>query len=228
MIIFENKELFVVATGHDRPSANRKTGPMIQLWILSQDMDPVESVKTGHDAQTVCAGCPFASGNGCYVNVGQSPLSIWRAYKRGSYGKLLPQDYSQFFKGKTVRFGAYGNPSLIPLAIVKAVASASNGWTGYFHNWKEMQPAMARAYGQYFMVSTETEESRCKADSAGLRYFHVSPLKPKNAIECLSDAKGITCEKCKLCAGLSKSRLPSVWINPHGSKKSKAELAALN
>lgn len=87
---------------------------------------------------------------------------------------------------------------------------------------------MARAYGQYFMVSTETEESRCKADSAGLRYFHVSPHKPSDAIECLSDAKGITCEKCKLCAGLSKSRLPSVWINPHGSKKTKAEMAALN
>jgi len=228
MVIFENKDLFVVATGHDRPSANRKTGPMVQLWILSQDMDPVKSVKTGHDAKTICAGCPFASGNGCYVNVGQSPLSIWRAYKRGSYGKLLPKDYGQFFKGKTVRFGAYGNPSLIPLAIVKAVASASNGWTGYFHNWKEMKPAMARAYGQYFMVSTETEESRCKADSAGLRYFHVSPNKPSDAIECLSDAKGITCEKCKLCAGLSKSRLPSVWINPHGSKKTKAEMAALN
>ena len=191
-------------------------------------MDPVKSVKTGHDAKTVCAGCPFASGNGCYVNVGQSPLSIWRAYKRGTYGKLLPKDYGQFFRGKTVRFGAYGNPSLIPLAIVKAIASASNAWTGYFHNWKEMRPAMARAYGQYFMVSTETEESRCKADGAGLRYFHVSPNKPSNAIECLSDAKGITCEKCKLCAGLSKSRLPSVWINPHGSKKTKAEMAALN
>lgn len=228
MIIHENNEIFVIATGLKSASDNRKTGKMVQIWILSQDMNPVESVKTGHDAKTICKGCPFASGNGCYVNVGQAPLSVWKAYKRGSYEKLNPKDYAKTFKGKAVRFGAYGNPSLIPLSIVKAIASVCNGWTGYFHDWKTISPQMVRAYGQYFMASTETENSRLQAEKAGLRYFHVSPKKPENAIECLSDAKGITCEKCKLCSGLSKNRLASVWINPHGSKKTKAEKAALN
>ncbi len=61
--------------------------------------------------------------------------------------------------------------------------------------------------------------------------FHFSNgqfvLKPIDAIECLSDAKGMACADCKLCSGLAKSRLKSVWINPHGSKKNKAIAEAI-
>ena len=34
-------------------SQNRKTGPMVQLWIIPRDVAPSDSVKTGEDA----AGC---------------------------------------------------------------------------------------------------------------------------------------------------------------------------
>lgn len=207
-------------------TSNRKTGNMVQIWFLLENENPVESVKNGLDAETICAGCPFASGNGCYVNVGQAPLAIWKGFHRGIYPDLMPKDYENAFKGRKIRFGAYGNPTLLPLSIVKAIASVSNGWTGYFHDWKENQ--LASQYAQYFMVSTETENSRIQAENAGFRYFHVSPIKPVNALECLSETRGLECSQCKLCSGLSKSRQPSIWINPHGTKKTKASNAALN
>lgn len=207
-------------------TSNRKTGDMVQIWFLLEQVNPVQAVKEGVDAITVCRECPFASGNGCYVNVGQAPLAIWKAYHRGTYPELNPCDYARVFSGRKIRFGAYGNPSLLPVAMVKAIASVSAGWTGYFHDWRTNP--FAAQYAQYFMASTETENSFKMAQSLGFRSFHASPIKPDNAIECISDAKGLTCDKCKLCAGLSKSRLPSVWINPHGSKVAKANAVALN
>jgi len=207
-------------------TANRKTGNMIQIWFLLTDQNPVDAVKTGRDADTICNGCPFAAGKGCYVNVGQAPLGIWKAYKKGNYPELLPRDYAMIFGARKVRFGAYGNPSLLPVSLVKAIARVSNGWTGYFHDWKTNPYAVQ--YAEFFMASTETEDSRLQAVKAGFRYFHVSPNKPEDALECLSETKGIECSKCGICAGLTKHRLPSIWINPHGSKSAKAATVALN
>lgn len=204
---------------------NRKTGDMSQIWFVLEDVHPVKAVASGIDAQTICKGCPFASGNGCYVNVGQAPLAVWKGFHRGIYPELHPYQYEEIFNGRKVRFGAYGNPTLLPIAKVKAIAEASKGWTGYFHDWRENP--LAHAYSAYFMASTETEDSRKLAQAVGFRVFHVSPTKPVDAIECLSDSKGLTCARCRLCAGLSKGKQPSVWINPHGAKKGRAISAAM-
>ena len=228
-IIHETQKTIIIATGLDRASDNVKTGNMIQIWIMNRNVNPVEAVMTGEDAQTICKGCPFASGQGCYVNVGQAPLSIWRAYHRGAYAKIEPRDYARAFTGRKVRFGAYGNPSMIPLSIIKAIASTCAGWTGYFHDWQVMPKAKADAYARFFMVSTDTEKSRLHAESNDWRYFHVSPDKPENARECMADSHQMTCEQCLLCAGLGngKARQKSIWINPHGSTKKKAIAAGM-
>ena len=220
------QKFFVAASGFARKSDNRKTGDMIQVWIMLEDVNPVAAVSSGLDAVTICEGCPFASGNGCYVNVGQAPLGVFRANERGNLPTLLPKDYAQAFAGRKVRFGAYGNPTLIPLSIVKAIAKVSAGWTGYFHNWKTMSAEKRKAYNQYFMVSTETASSLELANSLQLRVFHVSPVQPENTVECLADSRGLTCAQCQLCQGWNKPA-KSVWINPHGSKTAKASAAAM-
>ena len=219
----DGEEFVVIAT---LKTTNRKTGDMIQLWFLETGQSPVESVKSGSDANTVCKGCRFASGNGCYVNVGQAPLGIWKAFHRGAYPDLSPKDYGKVFGNRKVRFGAYGNPSLLPLAKVKAIAEASEGWTGYFHDWHTMPKAKALAYGQYFMASTETEASRLCAESKGLRYFHVSGERPEGVRECLADSHNLPCEVCLLCEGLAKPNQKSIWIDPHGAGAKKAKAAA--
>jgi hypothetical protein len=201
---------------------NRKTGDMVQIWFLLRDINPVDVVTCALDASTICAECPFASGKGCYVNVGQAPLAVWKAYHRGAYSPLLPKDYAGAFEGRKVRFGAYGNPSLLPVSIVKAIAETSEGWTGYFHDWRTNR--YATEYSRFFMASTETESSFRLASSLGLRTFHASPVQPQGTVECLSDSTNgrVNCAQCKLaCNGLSSAR-PSVWINPHGSKVARA------
>jgi len=218
-ILWETKKIVCIAT---LKTTNRKTGNMIQLWFLEKGKTPVESIKSGSDATTVCKGCLFASGSGCYVNAGQAPQQIWKAYHRGIYEFLHIRDYGKVFSDRKVRFGAYGNPSLLPVSLVKRISEVSSGWTGYFHDWQEIRPERAKQYADYLMVSTETEKSRRKAEKMGFRYFHVSPVRPKNTRECLADSKGLTCEECLLCVGNSKSKQRSIWINPHGSRKRKA------
>ena len=217
------KSFVAIATLESR---NVKTGNMVQIWFLLEHTSPIEGVKSGLDASTICQDCPFASGNGCYVEVGRAPTMVWKKFKACGYPELNPCDYSRVFSGRKIRFGAYGNPTLLPLSIVKAIASVSNGWTGYFHDWKTNP--LANEYAKYFMASTETESSYRLAKSLNYRVFHVSPVQPADTLECLSETKQMQCADCKLCSGLSKSRLPSIWINPHGSKKSKASNAALS
>ena len=207
-------------------TANRKTGNMVQIWFLLEDHHPVDGVKSGIDAKTICRECPFAAGNGCYVNVGQAPAGIWKAWKRGIYPELIPAHYYLAFAGEKIRFGAYGNPTLLPLSIVKAIASVSNGWTGYFHDWQSNP--LAASYAAYFMASTETADSHKLANSLGFRSFHVSPVQPAGTLECLSETRGLECSQCKLCSGLAKARQPSIWINPHGKKSKRAGEVAMN
>ena len=207
-------------------TSNAKTGNMIQIWFLLENINPVEAIKLKLDVNSICSGCIFAGGNGCYVTVHQAPLSIWKCFKRGSYASINPVDYQSVFGGRKVRFGAYGNPTLLPLSIVKAIASVSNGWTGYFHDWKTNP--YASEYAKYFMASTETESSYRLAKSLNYRVFHASPVKPEGMQECLNTLQDTACINCNLCNGLTKSRAPSIWIDPHGSGKSKAIAVALS
>lgn len=207
-------------------SKNEKTGNMVQIAIMLRDVDPVAGVLSGLDAVTICTDCPFATGNGCYVNVAKSPLTIWRAFHRGNVPFLAPKDYARVFSGRKVRFGSYGNPTLIPISIVKAICAICEGWTGYFHNWKSMTPQLARRWNAYFMASTETKDSLAMANQLRLRTFHASPVQPEGTVECLSDTHNKECKDCMLCCG-TKLNAKSVWINPHGVKVKKANQVAM-
>jgi hypothetical protein len=216
-------------------SNNVKTGPMIQIWIMARNVHPVESRRTGHDATLQCQGCPHASNQGCYV----SPLplmAIYRAYKAGGYSHLQigSAEWDTFFLGESVRFGAYGNPSHLPLEMIENIARLSVSHTGYFHDWNIMPVSLAKAYGRFFMASTEPSNAAF-AQNLGLRTFTVVfeiPSDRSLGIECLADAKGLQCADCGLCDGTARSAtrsksLPSVWIRAHGYQTSKA-IANLN
>jgi hypothetical protein len=228
-LIHQTEKIIVVATAK---STNRKTGESVQIWILDASMHPAESRQTGNDANNQCQGCSFASNNGCYVGV--NPLgAIYRKWKRGGYPALImgSPEWDKFFSTDYVRFGAYGNPSLLPLAMVKDIASKAKKITGYFHDWHLMPPDQAKAYGQYFMASTEVSNFKT-AQELGLRTFSVVPhAMPATGIECLADSKGMTCKQCGLCDGnrrtASRSKpLPHIFITAHGYQTAKAKLAS--
>lgn len=195
-------------------------------------MHPHESRSTGADSSNQCAGCPLASGNGCYVSV--NPLSaIWRKHTSPNPYEPMSMgtpEWRKFFRGKAVRFGAYGNPSMLPLAMVESIAKLARKHTGYFHDWHSMPVERARAYGRFFMASCESHNYE-RAQDLGLRTFTTQPIAgdvPKDAgMECLADSHGLSCAECGLCDGTNRrnGRLPNVWIRVHGYQTKKANAA---
>ena len=75
-ILHEDHARVIIATGFSTPSDNRKTGDMIQIWILVRSVSPTEAIRTGLD-RLICGSCVHRGHeeNGrhgvertCYVN----------------------------------------------------------------------------------------------------------------------------------------------------------------
>jgi hypothetical protein len=107
---------------------NRKTGKMVQVWILASDIDPIEASSLGQD-YSICGNCPqrWALGGACYVNIGQAPLAIYRAYKRGSYTLFDPALHGDLLTNRKIRLGAYGDPAAVPFEVLRDFAALGKG-----------------------------------------------------------------------------------------------------
>jgi hypothetical protein len=215
-ILHEDHDRVVIATGFSTKSDNRKTGDMIQVWILVKACDPVQAIKEGLD-RLICGNCVHrgngdGSGRSCYVNVGQAPLGIYRAWKAGAY---LPLPSISVFSGRRVRFGAYGDPTWIPLSLALAIAGASSGWTGYTHQWRK--PSL-QGWRQLLMASVDTAAELVIARSMGWSTFRVTPDLDHHTVEtlCASDRSGTPCSECLACAG-ARTGQRSIHIPVHGT-----------
>lgn len=221
-LIHEDAFRVVIATGFGgRRSANRKTGGMVQVWVLVKASDPIQAAASGGDV-AICGGCPMrgrvvrgkrVSPRACYVNLGQAPLAVWRAYRRGAYPRLPSVEV---FQGLKIRWGAYGDPAFIPAPLLAAVNQVAAGWTGYTHQWR--RPWMS-GYRQWLMASVDSNEERIQAQAMGWRTFQVVPRggKPEGTRPgslCPSE-RGVSCADCLRCSGTA-SATRSVWIPAHG------------
>ena len=217
-----NGEPFVVIM--TMKSSNKKTGNMIQVWILHEDVNPVDAIKSGLD-QTICGDCPHRlrlHSDGklhrtCYVNGGQAPLSIWRAYKRGLYPDINNcVNVDRLLSGRHIRWGGYGDPSVIDPSIVKSFNEKAEGHTGYTHQWRH---AFADAFIGIFQASCDSFGDYLEASSKGWKCFsvvnkgdtdvaNIGKLCPTEVPN--SQAK---CQSCTLCDG-SKT---DIFIPAHGT-----------
>lgn len=219
-ILHETKTLVVIATTE---SANRKTGDMIQVWILRSDVDPVTAIKQGSDRR-ICGDCQHRPDNdgSCYVNVGQAPNAVFRAYANGSYAKLELTDYPSVFSGRAVRLGAYGDPAFIPERVIAGICSSADNWTGYTHQWRKN--AWLK---QYVMASVDSIAEKIEATKWGWRTFRVSATHEGTTgeIVCPASQGKTTCASCLLCNGVhGMDRRKSIFIPVHGSTASKFKI----
>jgi len=214
MILFENDSIVVIVTF---ASANRKTGDMAQVWILNKDIDPVTALKSGA-SQEICFDCPHLKNSTCYVNVGQAPLAVYKAYKAGKYATLDMDILKAMIKWKAVRFGAYGEPVLIPLDIVAFMAKHSRGFTGYTHQWRKLEYL---EYNKYFMASADCAKDVIYARQMGYRSFRVKGENDSNLaneIDCPNTTTGVQCRDCTLCDGMgAHGKGKSITVNVHGT-----------
>lgn len=199
-------------------SANKKTGDMAQVWILNKDIDPVTALKNGA-SKAICFDCTHLINGTCYVNVGQAPQAVYKAYKAGKYLPLDLDILKALLKWKAVRFGAYGEPILIPLHLVKFIAKHARGFTGYTHQWQNLQYL---EYNAYFMASADNEIQVLKAHQMGYRTFRVKGEEQPNLnseIDCPNTRTGVQCRDCTLCDGLGKhGKGKSITAVVHGTK----------
>ena len=209
-------------------SENRKTGNMCQVWIMLRDINPVEAIETGDD-YAICGNCIHRKNNAtkkrsCYVNVGQSPNSIWKSYKRGGYPDALDNIYAvkRMLKGRSIRWGAYGDPALIPFSVFETFNDMAVTHTGYTHQWREK---FARIYKKYFQASCDGFQDYLDATAHGWRTFSVLPVGVKNnsfGKQCPAtvDNSMAQCITCKLCDGAKQN----IFVEAHGSGKKHVQL----
>lgn len=211
-------------------STNRKTGNMPQVWILRSDVNPVEAIATGDD-YSICGNCPHRKGENsyvhgvmryvehgtrsCYVNPGQAPNSVYKAYKAGKYVKdPMCLESRKAVKNRKIRFGAYGDPAIIRPIIVKTLIDACESHTGYTHQWRE---DFARDFVGLFMASCDGFNDYQEASTHGWQTFSVVPkgYKPNSIKLCPATVinSKATCSTCSLCNGAKTS----VYVEAHGS-----------
>ena len=215
VVLWESDDVVAIATGLARPSANPKTGPMVQTWILNARRPPHEPGAERAVCGDGARRCPLADG-ACYVARWQGPLSVWKAWQRGAYGRAWD---AETFRGRSVRLGAYGDPAVVPVRVWERVTRHAERWTGYTHQWRWLRSAR---WQRLIMASADDLETRELAQSRGWRTFTVVPKgseRPDGDVWCPASPEGgfrSTCHRCGLCAGTS-ANAASVSIQAHGS-----------
>lgn len=232
--LLDGAPIVAIAVGTARKSTNDKTGNMLQTFILRADVEPIAALKSGEDA-SVCGDCKHrpALGGSCYVNVGQAPLAVYRAYRRGVYPHAAAFDKGQHSSraameqigaGRVVRLGTYGDPAAVPVGTWEALTALAAGRTGYTHQWaNEALTAYHKArLMALVMASCDSPEEAQLARTMGLRYFRVmTPSETAGAREFTCPAseeagKRTSCAQCKACDGTSRPGQASPVIVAHG------------
>jgi len=223
--VVEYPYFYLVFTGLKSRSNNSKTGKAVQTYLIDKENI---SVKDTFGAR--CGDCPMRTK--CYVN--QDKHSVRGALKklivgeRTSYRWSVLSDVLPLLRGRILRLGTYGDPSVIPLCDLEQITSACEGWLGYTHFWRDVDPAYAR----YLMASCESASHELLASSLGYRRFKARLSLEDNilsdSILCPAVSRGITCDRCGLCNGSREGdKRKSIYLDLHGSRKDKPYLGEL-
>ncbi len=211
----DHERIVVIATGFKR-SKNKKTGSVIQTWILVANQGPFDAAESGDD-YSICGDCKHRHFRSCYVNLAHGPAHVWDAWKRGKYTPATPKSLD-LFQNKFVRFGSYGDPVAVPVSIWNSLLSVMSSHTSYTHRWR----VAPDAYRQFCMASCDTEKEVKAARAKGWRPFYArldTDLVPEGFFICPASAEGgrkLTCVECNGCRGKKSSGQKDATIIIHG------------
>jgi hypothetical protein len=212
-------------------SKNSKTGNMVQTYILADNgLSPLESAMRGYD-KSICGNCihrRYENKGACYVNLGQGPSNIMKAYLNGRYPESL-ESAKNAVKGRTVRIGSYGDGAAVPLYVWTELLTFADGHTGYTHQWQNEEK---REYLNILMASVDNNAEWLKARHKGFRTFRVrkdtDKLNKGEFICPASKEKELThCVKCQACNGGINSNKGNPVIIVHGTLKKRFNIQAI-
>lgn len=217
--LYDGREIAVVAACLDGRSSNMKTGPMVQLYVVPYDRNPIEAIRHGDDHST-CGNCPIKSG--CYTHSGNSingMNAVWSALQRGLYGRkpASKAEQKRAFRNRYVRFGAYGNCSAAPFEAYQTILAVAAGITCYIHDWQTADPR----WSAVSMASVETVADMEIANSMGYATFRVVRDAKTDRVSsekiCAYEKSGnvLPCIACMKCDG----QHGNIIVSAHGSGK---------
>lgn len=203
-------------------STNRKTGDMLQTYILRSDIDPLTANKYGEDF-SICGNCALrgtptldpdkkqAEERACYVVLGQGPTVVWNGLQRGIYPDYTNrQQRRELGRGRMVRIGTYGDGAAAPRYVWDDLLFESEGHNAYSHNGGDPW---------VYMQSVDTLDAARSAWSSGFRTFRlvkdVADIVRSEEILCPS-SRGVQCVDCRLCGG-TQVKAKSIAIVVHGN-----------
>lgn len=226
----DGSRLFVVSSAF---TTNKKIAEpkeqIVQTYTYS--LDQLNLVLNGKTTQSDffgsdkanCMDCPFsrnAGEGGCYTHKYlqySGFLSSLRSIKDTTeLTDEKRQKIVEMCKGKYVRFGTYGEPSLMPIDLVKDMVEVSKCHTGYTHQWRK---PWCQPYAEYFMASAHNDEEAKESFELGFRAFVVKKEGQEvDAVQCPASKEAgyvSTCSKCRLCSGRRVKTNKHIKINEH-------------
>ena len=226
---FDSSPIVAIVTGMGTKSRNVKTGAnLAQLWILTEDISPLDAISHGADA-SICGDCMHrgdgtGKGRSCYVSVKNAPRAVWAAYKRGGYLSMRPEDVATHLasRGMGIRIGAYGDGAALPIDVLRDLTHGIYH-TGYTHAWRTRADLASM-----LMASADTSQDQVDASMAGWRTFRVrtatETLAPREIAcpaseeaELIAGTRRTACDNCRLCDGArTDDRRANIAIIVHG------------
>ena len=195
-IVVDIGDHYLVVTGLKKKSKNRKTGAMLQTFFIDKSKLISEPKIFGSG----CGDCPL--NDECYVN--KEKLAVRAAVGRlvrgepTSYVWCSWQELMVLIENRAVRWGSYGDPSVLGVKKFEEASRVIDFHTGYTHFWRD-HPELA----PFLMASVEDQAGQLLAVALGFRTFTVlreNAEPPSNSILCPSN-RGIQCINCRLCDG---------------------------
>jgi len=236
--VFDSQPIVAIATGLARKSRNRKTGAVVQVYVLLKDVLPSAALAS-HSDSSVCGNCRHrVSGLGtCYVDVVRGADVVWRSFKAGLYPPIVPD--VGFEPGSCFRVTAYGDCAAMPYENWKPflgfARKADCAVLGYTHNWRHCD---TRFQG-FCMASVETTNEQREAAAAGWRTFRIrmpNAALQAGEVQCPADTHAdvfalcgvkpgtVTCDICRKCVGGTVGEHVSLY--PHGVNFKKTALTS--
>lgn len=204
--IGDKQPIKAVATGFSKPSLNSKTGDCLQVFFYNADGYFWDHIKDGSDS-SVCGGCPFrydpeTGQRLCYVNFNSMNVPF-KVSKKSSTPEFDWNKVKQSLPNKPIRLGAYGDPVLLPIELIKKLAGNGNTILGYTHQWRDDRFS---EHMQYLMASCDCLDDVIEAKAKGYSTYRVlnyCEVPQPYEILCQGGYK-TQCNLCQLCNGNHK------------------------
>ena len=138
----------------------------------------------------------------------------------GHIPKINLNELEEITRGRIVRLGTYGDPSVIPSMVWDSLTMHAKGSVGYTH---QLEQANADVRTDQCMISADSLSEAQRAWDKGMRTFRVvkdiNEIQ-SNEIQCPATiktlTKKVTCETCMLCDPKAKTT-KSIALTVHGS-----------